>query len=798
MKFTLFSLLLLFLPWVSTLGQASHSIQGTLVDMQQKPVPFGTIALYRTADSSLVTGTTSNEKGIFTVSAKPDMYYLKVSVLSYQEKVVRAIRVSDGNVGLGTVTLRPATEVLKEVVVVGEQQQMELQLDKRVFNVSSDLSSISSSASEILENVPSVTVDMDGNVSLRGSQHVRILIDGRPSGLTGINTADALKQLQANLIERVEVITNPSSQYDAEGEVGIINIVLKKKQVEGFSGSFVINMGYPLNAGGSFDVNYRKKRLNLFSSYGLNYRYRPGYGSSYQSFTGDSVFAYRENSTRDRRGTSHTFRVGSDYYLTDRDVLTGSVVYRRAYGDNRATYVYQDFNAANESVRTVTRNEEETNPEYTWETALGYHKELPQKGRVLTADFKWIENHDLELTAFGQQNTETVIPLYQRSTNTANEQNLWLQADYVHPFGEKGKWEAGVKSASRILKNDFLVEQQTTGQWAALAGYDYNLTYQEKIHAAYVMAGNQFYKLGIQMGVRGEFSDITTALPDEKFRNNRTYFNLFPSLHLSYTLSETQSVQLSYSYRISRPGFRDLLPFSSFSNNRALRVGNPNLNPEYTHSFEGAYLLKWANGSWLSSAYYRYRTGVIQRITVVDSVGASRSFPVNLATEKTYGLENTLSHTVHNWWRININVHLFRAMTQGFYEGRLFERDTYLFSSRLSSKMTFQKKWNFQVGANYQSPHQMPQGRTQALYTIDLGLAWDVLKGNGSLVFNVRDLLNSRKYRNIISQENYYSSSIYQSSVRQFTITFSFRIKRKKDASDRERSAPAEENGNMD
>lgn len=788
-----FFLLFLFAFPALLLAQTNQgdafSISGTLLDEQNKPIPFANIVLYQAADSVLVNGTQSNASGRFDLPAKPGVYYLKISMVSFQEKLIPGIKVVNQDLPLGKLQLKSNAKLLGEVVIKGEKSQMELQLDKRVFNVGTDLSNIGGNAAEILDNVPSVAVDVEGNVSLRGSQNVRILIDGRPSGLTGISSPDALRQLQGNLIDRIEVITNPSSRYDAEGEAGIINIILKKQKNEGVTGSFTATLGHPANYGGSFDINYRKKKVNLFSSYGLNYRSRPGLGASYQAFqTPDTVFSYAETSQRNRGGLSHNFRVGMDYYLNEQNILTGSLLYRRSDGRNTSQFRYQDFGRNGELVRTSIRGEREREPENNVEAALSYRREFQQSGRSFTADFKWIESDEDEFSNIQEGDPAGAISLRQRSGNTEDERNLLFQADYVHPFGEKGKWEAGIKSTARVLHNDFLVEQQQEDErWSVLAGLNNNLIYRENIHAAYLMGGNQFERISLQAGLRGEFSEITTELPEADQVNHRRYFNLFPSAHLSYALSQQKSLQLSYSYRLSRPGFRELLPFSGYSNARSLMTGNPNLHPEYTHAMEGGYLLNWENGSMLSSAYYRYRTGVIQQITLVDSVGFSRIFPVNLATENAYGLEFNLSGSLQSWWNVNANFNFYRALTQGYHQDKRLESDTYTWTSRITSKMTFLEQWDFQAGFNYRGPRQIPQGRERAMYAVDLGLSRDVLKEKATLTISVRDLLNTRKRRAIIEEEGYYATSTFQWSARQVLLTFNYRLNRsKKEVRDRE------------
>lgn len=799
MKRALF-FLLLFVNAFAVVGQSEtqYAITGKVIDESKVPIPFANAALYNRSDSTLVTGAVSNDQGQFIITTTTGNYYLTITFLSYEEKTVSNIKVISQDMQLGDIQLKSSSQILEEVTVQGEKSQMELYLDKRVFQVGKDLSNISSSASEILDNVPSVTVDVDGNVSLRGSQNVRILIDGKPSGLTGINTADALRQLQGNLIESVEVITNPSARYDAEGEVGIINIVLKKERKKGINGSFSANAGYPNNYGASYSINFRREKMNFFSSYGFNYRSRPGSGKSYQRIEdGDSVFIYEQDQDRNRSDISHNIRAGIDYFFDNKNTLTGSFVARKSDGLNTSNTVYQDFDANNTLLQTTVRKEREEEPELNSELALSYRREYDQKGRLLTADFKWIDNRDIEEATFRQTSDIDNSLTLQRSYNTENERNALFQLDYVHPLSDNGKLEAGLKSTNRIIDNKFYVQQQDDeDNWTSIPGFDNDMTYTENIHAAYAIVGNQFNKFSVQAGVRGELTDIAV-----EFRNtpesdtHQNYFNLFPSAHISYEFTPDKTIQLSYSYRLSRPWFRELIPFSGYSDNRSLFRGNPNRKPEYTHSMEASYLLNWESGSILSSAYYRYRTGVRQRIRLndPDNPGGTISYPINLATENAYGLEFNFSWSPINWFRLNSNANFYRAITEGNYEDQYLYSDTYTWTTRTTSRITVLKKWDLQAGLNYRAPRQTPQGRNLAFYTIDLGLSHDVFKGKGTLTFNVRDLLNSRKFRWITDTENVYSRGEFQWRARQMTLTFTYRLNRNK-----ERDEEPSENGGND
>jgi outer membrane receptor protein involved in Fe transport len=799
MKNFLFAICLCLLFFNNSFGQEKSPegfvISGKLEDGSKNPVLFANVALYNSADSTLIGGNTSDETGNFQISAKPGRYYLKITFLALDEKRVPNVNLINRNIDLGTIVMKASAKVLAEVLVKGEKSQMELQLDKRVFNVGKDLSNIGSNASDILNNMPSVTVDVEGNVALRGSQNVRILIDGKQSGMVGLNPADALRQIPGDLIESIEIITNPSSRYDAEGEVGILNIVMKKNIRYGLNGSFTATAGYPSNFGGSFNINYRRKKVNLIASYGNMYREGPGRGTSRQEYnSADTSFVYEQKTNRSRNGYSNNFMVGMDYFINNYNSLTGTVSYRNSQNKNKSRLEYRDFDANNNLTETVIRTENETEPRNNLEVALSYRKTFERKGQSLSADAKYIISDEVESAKFDESTSGEAASLKQRSYNTEDEKNMLFQLDYIHPIGKNGKLETGLKSSVRLLDNDFSVHQQNEKQnWQILNNFDNRLAYDERIHAAYLMASNQFGKVFVQAGLRGEYSDILTELKKTQVTNHRKYFNLFPSLHLSYKLQEAQTLQLSYSYRLSRPGFRDLLPFSNFSDSRVFRAGNPLLNPEYTHSFEAGHLINMEKGSLLSSLYYRHRLDVVENITSVDSVGFTRITPINLSTGDAYGFEFNLTYDPFDWWKWTANANVFRAINEGFYNDKVLKSDTYSWTSRVSSRVTLFKNLDFQSSLNYRAPRRTTQGRDLAQYSIDLGLARDVLKGKATITASVRDLMNSRKQRRIVENAGYYSRSEFQWRARQFIVTFSYRLNRSKEKERREDRGDADE-----
>lgn len=763
-------------------GEGKYSVTGIIVNDKGNVIPYSSVSMLSARDSSQLLITAADENGKFSLEAAPGNYIVKVSFVSYDNRQV-PVSIVRNNVGLGKIILSNGARTLDEVVVTSQKNLMELQLDKRVYNVSQDVSNIGSNASEILSNIPSVDVDIEGNVSLRGSQGVRILVDGKPSALTGLRSSDALRNLQGAMIDRIEVITNPSSRYDAAGESGIINIVLKKNRTRGFNGNFTGTIGYPSNFSAAYSINYRTQKLNLFSSFGTNYRNTPGNGFSTQQFTGtDTSFIYNQTLKRTRKGVSGNFMAGIDYYISPSTSLTGSFLIDMGWEKNKRNLLYEDFDDNGSLFESTSRLDNETERERDTEVTLDFRKTYPdKKDREWTASFKWTNSGETESSDYEQSSSGSANKLIQRSGNPAYEDNLLLQTDYIHPFAEEGKFETGMKATIREITNEYLVEQLDNGSWIILPAFDNNMKFTEKVYAAYAMVGNKIRRFSWQLGFRGELTDMRTGLLKTNEINQRNYFNIFPSSALSYELDDLNTLQLSYSYRINRPNFRNLTPFADFSDPRVYFVGNPNLNPEFTHSIETGHLIDWGKGSVLSSVYYRYKTGVTERIRILDSAsGITNIVPINLSTQHDIGIETALSLDISNWWRFNTSFNFFHAQAEGEYKGVSYGSETFSWTNRTTSRMTFFKKLDFQASLFYRSPRINTQGRDRSIYSIDLGLAKDVLKGKGTLTFNVRDLLNTRQRRSIVDIPGYYSESQFRWRPRQFRLTLNFRVNQQK------------------
>lgn len=775
-------------------GVAPTRVLGKVIDKQNgTPLEFATVSIYSRSDSALVTGAIANGKGNYEVPVKPGNYYVEIGFIGYKSarEELGEVEPSQNVIDLGTTSLISGDAVLQEVEVRAKRSQMQMELDKRVFDVSSDLANRGMNASAILDNLPSVEVDLEGNVSLRGSQNVRVLVNGKPSGLVGLGDTEALRLLQGNLIERVEVITNPSARYDAEGEVGIINIILKKNKKKGINGSVDVTAGYPDNYQAGFNMNYRQGIANVFASYGFGYRNSPGSGSNTQEInTADTSFIYNSESERQRRDLSHNIRSGVDLNFNPENQLSASVVYQYSNGFNTTDILYTDLNERNETIRQSSRRVEENESDQDIEVNLSYKRTFDKEGQEFTIDAKWVDTDNPERATI-EENVITADndPLIQRTDNQENEVNFLFQTDYVHPFGDDGKFETGLKATLRTLDNDFLAEEQNpdTETYSVIRDFDNNFIYREDVYAAYAIVGDKFSKIGWQIGLRGELTDIGSALVATGESNDRSYFNLFPSAFLSYELTEKNSLQFSYSKRLSRPRFRWLLPFSNFSDNRRQYRGNPNLNPEFTDSYEVTLVTNFEIGSFLASAYHRHREGVVERIALTDSTGFITRFPVNLSVENAVGVELSTSLDITTWWTVNNNFNFYRSVINGNYEGQDLNSETYTWNNRFTSRMKIKDLFEFQAQAYYRAPRIEPQGRDLSVYSINLGLSREILNGQGTLSLSVRDLLNSRKWRSVINQEELVSRSSFQWRARQILLSFNYRINQDKSGKSRKK-----------
>jgi len=789
--FGTFTALFFFAVLLSSTGfsqQNKARLSGTVQEIESKnPLGFATIGVY-TEEDSLAAGGISEENGTFKVDVPLGKFYAVVEFMGFEahRTAVFTLSEEDNKVDLGTILLESTAGDLDEVVVQGEKTIMELSLDKRIFNVGKDLANAGGNASDILMNLPSIAVDPEGNVRLRGSANVRILIDGKPSGLVSFKGSAGLRQLPANMIERVEVITNPSARYEAEGMAGVINIILKKDNNQGFNGSFELVGGVPTNLGFTANLNYRHKRINWFINYSLTHRRSPNEGKLYQETYGeDTTFILNQRNEGVVKSLNNNIRGGLDYYFSESSILTLSYLWRRSDAHRITNIRYEDSWNTIDNLQSYTlRKQDETEEEPNSEISMNYKKSFERKGHELTGTLTYLnywENSDQLFTQYAFTPEGTPIEgsaVVQTSLNDEYENQYLAMLDYVKPFAKEGKFESGFRTSFRRMKNDYIVQQENeNGDFEPLPGLDNIFLYDENILAAYGIIGNTSNKWSYQGGLRVEYTDVKTTLEETNEENPREYTNLFPSAHLTYNLTKENAFQLSFSRRVQRPVYNDLSPYVTLSDSRNFFSGNPDLNPEYTNSFELGHINYFDKGTLFTTVYYRSTNDKIERLRSVDENGNSTTLPYNLNGENSFGVEISSDYQLYDWWKLDFNANFFHADIDGTNIQSGYETKTYSWLFRQTSRFTVAEGVDIQLRANYDARQKTVQGVRKGIFFLDLSASKTILQDRGTVVFNATDIFNSRRNRYISEGENFYTEGNSQYQRRQFIITLSYRLK---------------------
>ena len=781
------------------LAQSNYQVSGWVYDVDTKEkLPYAAVLLTDKTSNEIIVGTATDADGKFQLEAKAGEYNLKIQFLSYKD-YEQSISVNQ-SINLKGIGVSHSEEMLSELELTAEKNQMQLKIDKREFNVGKDLTNRGGNASQILDNIPSVEVDIDGGVSLRGSENVRVLIDGKPSSLLGLSATNALDMIPAETIEKVEIITNPSARYDAGGEVGIINIILKKEKVKGVNGVINTRFGNPLSYGGGFNLNIRKKKFNIFTGLSHDYRSNKGSGEMEKFFTNSDAY-YKTENTDDRTGKSNVFRLGTDYYINKNNTLTLSTVLTKGSGEDETNRRYWDYDSVNVLSNKATRDLKDSETSSGYDLSLNYTYKGKKKGEKLNFDAQYSFKKEEEGGPIQELNSHPDFDdKYQQVTNDEQNKNILMQLDYVLPLKEKSKLEAGVRMTTQDMDVNYIVEQRLNDntEWDTLTDFYNSLNYDEKIYAAYLMYANEVGKISYQVGLRNEYSDVTSTFYFSGESYSRQYNALFPTAHVSYKKSETSSYQLSFSKRINRPKRWHLMPFFSFSNERTFFTGNPELNPSYTYAYEASKLNFWDKGSFLASVYYRHSTDIIDRIFLSVDVEENRSIikPFNIGTSDDYGIELTGSYKPSKKLKLRANCNIFRQIINAEYVQNTgditrvlnLDTDAYSWNTRLSVNYILPKEIVLQTSFNYRAATQDTQGEVEPRYAWDIGFSKDLFKGKGTLSVSVRDVLNSRRRRATSTTPDFVSNYNFQWNSRTIRANFSYRINQKKSHQQRNRS----------
>jgi outer membrane receptor protein involved in Fe transport len=733
-------------------------LKGKLIDSySSQPIEYGNIILFRQQDSTMQTGTITDPNGDFLLENIPvGRYYAVVQFIGFEPKTISDLFFNPRNpaIDLGNIALSPSATALQGVEITAERDLMLANLDKRVINVDKDLTGIGGTAVDIMQNIPSVTVDIEGNVQLRGSGNVLILIDGRPTGLQDMNSSDILQQIPANTIERVEVITNPSVRYDPDGTSGIINIVLKKRSLEGFNGMVQGNYGFNDRFNGGVNLNFRTEKFNFYGSYDTRMNLFKSTSSMLRTTTfNEQTTLLEQEGISENDMTMHLGSLGFDYAPNQYNTLSAAVRYRNFGMINDGTLFNKTMPEGGSILREFDRYSESRRFMQGYNYNLSYRRTSERQGEELTADLI-INNNAMRRTEEIVQ--ETFIPVVSETRQQSRSRNTnkdgTLRMNYIRPLSETSRFEGGFSSSLKFLTmryNYDLWDQGLPGytEEANLANY---FQMDEQIHAIYGLYAGMNGKFRYQAGLRGEAS-VTNGEQEfsgKPFRNS--YLTIYPSVHLVYNFATNQDIQLSYSRRVSRPRHWYLNPYVDYSDSLNIRSGNPELTPEFTGSWDISYVISKDRNSLTTSLFYRKTTDMIQRVSRLHDEGITWNTWENITDGQFIGVEIIGAYEIAKWFRLNANASYFHQMINAFESDDGFysvdRAEDYTWNARLNTQFTVAKNSTLQISGNYSAPTIMAQGRRDEMYFADIAWRTDFWDRKATFSLRISDVFDSRKF----------------------------------------------------
>ncbi|MDR3220263.1 MAG: TonB-dependent receptor [Dysgonamonadaceae bacterium] len=735
---------------VIVFGQGS--VNGIVADKATNtPVEYVSITIYTQADNKYVSGTVTDSTGKFFIDKLAyGKYKLEYSFIGFDKRELLTISINkeQSMLNLGTLFLTETSLTLEEVVVTGKKSTYITKIDKKIFNVGEDLMSAAGSASELLENIPSIQVDLDGNVTLRGSENVQILINGRASSLMGATRATVLQQIPAKTIERIEVITNPSAKYKPDGTAGIINIVLKKERQTGMNGTFAANAGNKDRYNSTLTLNYNPGKINFSGSYGIRSDNRDRY--NYDNRTKTDIVAGQntfidQNTNSSARPFSHLVRGGMDWDITKNDnfQINGS-------------YSYSSFQR-NEDILNIHRN----TPQDTTEHFIRHRKDDEyEKDMELSAIYEhnFGEDHSLtvDYTYSGakelEDNKYTNRHFFPKSPDLKDNTLIWqngnenlIRANYIRPLDEKTKVEIGSEIELDTDKMNYFAEYLSGNTWITDTEKTNYFIFDENIYALYATYETTFEKFSIMGGVRGETAHIKSKLITSDTLISNNYFNIFPTLHTSHHFDDNNELQLNYSLRINRPEGDDLNPFPEYKDPLNVSSGNPYLKPEKIHSIEFGYLLKSNLTTLLSTVYYRNIVDRMTEITKFINDSVMWTIKDNMSSSQSGGFEFILNSPVGKWLVINFNSNIFYNVIDASDLGFNDPKSTVSWNASLNGNVNISKNLMAQINTRYIAKSLTPQGYKEPSFILNAGTRYNLLHNKASILFTVSDLLNTYK-----------------------------------------------------
>lgn len=760
-------------------------LSGQITDTKNKAVAYATVTLLR-SDSTVVNGDLTKEDGSFLIEPTgAGSFLLRVNIVGFREKFIGGISITEAapEKKMGKLAIDATSSLLKEVQVVGEKAMMEMSVDKKVFNVEKNISSTGGSATDVLKNVPSLAVDVDGDILLRGKE-TTLLIDGKPATLLGGDVASALQSLPASAIQSVEVITNPSARFDAQGMSGIINIITKKDNRFGLNGNVSLGAGTRNKYNGSLGLNLRNDKWNIF--FNSNFRTNRNYQrttTSLHNEDGSSISRTYEDNLRKHGGWFNT--LGAEYTLNERNSVTLTENLNKMAWGNEGLTSYFVYSSPGDM---QTRSNDNLGGPLSSSTSLDLKHKFAKPKQEITTNVTfaktWVEREQEYVSRSLHLVEGNEIPygpvITQESPGGGTNTSLNAQSDFTTPFLFKdAKLDAGWKTQLLWFEsnNHATIDSGSGPKPDATLQNDYD--YTQQIHAAYTSFGGTRGKLGYQAGLRLEYSryeGTSSRIHDSLYAND--FLSLFPSAYLSYKLLKDQAIYLSYTRRTNRPNFFQMMPYVDVSNPVDTSAGNPGLIPEFIHNTELNYSRQFPKGHMImASAYYQYTQNLIDRIRRFnDETGKSFSQPRNLHSGLTYGLELTGKAQILPIWDATLNFNFFQNQIHGDSVTANLSNSGSSWFTKLNSNLRLPYGFSLQLSGSYEAPKVAAQGKVEEAYWLDIGIKKNLMNNKATIVLNVSDIFNTRKYTNIYDYGSTYQSVYRDRETRVGNITFSYRF----------------------
>ncbi|MGB1444745.1 MAG: TonB-dependent receptor domain-containing protein [Flavobacteriaceae bacterium] len=773
-------------------------LSGKVIDEETKqPLEYATITLKNPRFPDRLQGGITDAEGNFKFEVFPGRYTITTEYISFESNVNEGVILRE-TTDLGTIALGISVDALDEVELVAERTEVEIRLDKRVYNVGRDITVRGGSVSDVMDNIPSVSVDVEGNISLRGNDNVRILINGKPSGLVGLSGPDALRQLPAESIEKVEVITSPSARYEASGTAGILNIILKREELAGFNGSFILNGGFPTTFGGNTNLNWRTEKLNIFSTVSYNDSKSLGGGVfNSEYFNGDAPSTFtNEDRDYERQRERFFINLGAEYFFDDKTSFTVSGFLRNSNNGSNNTTIIEDRSATDVVLNSFGRYQDETEEDKSAQFTANFTKKFNDKGHELIIEYQTEESSEDEADLARNTNT-----FDQKSSTDESQKRQLLQLDYVYPIDDNTQFELGYRGDFSQQDTDYQVFDLTNGIETINTNLTNYLGFTQNVNAAYTQFGKKINKFSYLLGLRMEDTKIIIDQRTANIYREKKYTDWFPTVNLSYEFNEKENITLGYSRRIRRPRSWSLNPFQSLTSLTFFRQGNPDLDPSYANSFDFGYLKRWEKFTFNGSIYYSKATQVITRITETTGtivrvsedplveVPALRFTSINLAENNRTGTEFTLTYSPKRTVRISGNFNIFNSETIGTYEDQVLDAEIVSWFARVNASFPLPFDLTTQLRAFYRGPSATAQTETQGIFSLSGAVNKNLFKKKGTLSFRASDIFNSRRRKSSTRTEQFTNYTEFQWRQPTYIFTFTYRInERKNDRSRRRRT----------